>query len=158
MPYPPATQSQHHTSLSSVCRSTGLFSFPPPSKQSPQIRPFQLIVRWPCKKTKGIISVLIIHVWWEALAFLNCKPRNLLLSENARACLCARTRCAFLCQCGCLDLKVKDIKQISGCQNVIRRMNAVGIHHTTETSTAIFTISVFQGNNDYAVGFTFGNK
>lgn len=110
------------------------------------------------QKTKGIISILIIHVWWEALAFLNCKPRNLLLSENARACLCARTRCAFLCQCGCLDLKVKDIKQISGCQNVIRRMNAVGIHHTTETSTAIFTISVFQGNNDYAVRFTFGNK
>lgn len=79
-------------------------------------------------------------------------------TENARACMCVRAWSTFLCQCGCLDLKVKDIKQISGCQNVIRRMNAVGIHHTSETSTAVFTISVFPGNNDNAVGFTFGNK
>lgn len=48
----------------------------PPSKQCPRFRPFPLVVRWPCKKTKGIISVLIIHVWWEASATQHCKPRK----------------------------------------------------------------------------------
>ena len=42
------TQSQHHTSLSSA--PPACFRSLPPSKQCPRSRPFQLIVRWPCKK------------------------------------------------------------------------------------------------------------
>lgn len=61
-PPPSVTQSQHHTSLSSLYRGTSLFSFPAPFKTMSPVSTFPTDCALTLQKSKGILSVLIIHV------------------------------------------------------------------------------------------------
>lgn len=61
-PPPFVTQSQHHTSLSSVRRGTSLFSFPAPFKTLSPVSTFPTDCALTLRKSKGVLSVLIIHV------------------------------------------------------------------------------------------------
>lgn len=87
-PSPSITQSQHHTSLSSLYHGTSLFSFPAPFKTMSPVSTFPTDCALTLQKSKGILSVLIIHVWWEARASLLCKPRKKCFYRKCAVCVC----------------------------------------------------------------------
>lgn len=93
------TQSQNHTSLSSLHGSTSLFSFPAPFKTLSLVSTFPTDCALTLQKSKGVLSVLIIHVWWEAPASLHCKPR-----KKASAVMCVSMYLLYLFVLVCLFL------------------------------------------------------
>lgn len=74
--------------LSFIC-GTGLFSFPAPFKTVSPVSTFPTDCALTLQKSKGVLSVLIIHVRWEALASLHCKLRKKgFYSKRMYVCVC----------------------------------------------------------------------
>lgn len=94
-----------HLSFICALRGTSLFSFPAPFKTVSLVSTFPTDCALTLQKSKGVLSVLIIHVWWEAPASLHCKLRKKCLYSTVSVCVCPCSYYSFLCQCVCLYLK-----------------------------------------------------
>lgn len=83
-----------HLSFIFAPHGTSLFSFHAPFRAVSLVSTFPTDCALTLQKSKGVLSVLIIHVWWEAPASPHCKLRKKCLSSKY-VCVCVHVLMPF---------------------------------------------------------------